>query len=421
MVTRITLENQPEYAIRGVVADRATQRGVHGARVEAWDRDTRYHDLLGQVVTDDLGRFTIGYDGVYFGDFAPDRSPDVYFKVFLDGREVLSTFDRPRMNSARGLMDVRLELEMPQLQPEGRDRITAHQAIRALDWWRASDFKGVADEGRDKFRTVGRLLGGLAGRSLEKFEWEPVRPRGPREKEIVGQDAQLAQRALALQQVEVTEVRSVAGGARANAALLKDYPARLEPGDRVVLHEQDGVVLYYTRVQPVDPHRVDGQTVARIDGDVQSLKAEIQTVDGLRSEVDNLKTADTTLEQRLADSDAQTRTRAEEVERLKGELDALRRASTAKDAEIERLRTDLTVVRQATDSLAARIPLARLDALEEQMRRLRGPGPAPAAKKAPASRARKPAAKSASAKSAPAKPAAKTPKPAPGKTSRNKR
>ena len=276
MVTRI--ENQAEYLIRGVVVDRATQRGVRGVKVEAWDRDTRYHDLLGQVVTDEDGRFTIGYDDVFFGDFAPDRSPDLYFKVYLDARLVLDTFDKPRMNSPSGAMDVRLELDMPQLQPEGRDRITAEQAIKAVDWWRASDFKGVAREGGDKFKTIGRLLGGLAGRSLGNFDWEPVQPKGARESDIVNQDVTNAQRALALQQVEVTEVKAVTGGTRANLRLLKDYPATLKAGDRVTLYEENGVVKYYTRVETRTDAAPDGQAVARIDGDVQSLKAQIRSL-----------------------------------------------------------------------------------------------------------------------------------------------
>jgi hypothetical protein len=373
MVTSI--ETQPEYAIRGVVVDRATQRGVRGVKVEAWDRDTRYHDLLGQVLTDEDGRFTIGYDGVFFGDFAPDRSPDVFFKVYLDGRLVLDTFEQTRMNVRPGSMEVRLELDMPQLQPQGRDRITAEQTMKAVDWWRASDFRGVARESGDKVKTVGSLLGGLAGRSLEKFDWEPVRPKGAREKENVNQDLNQAQRAQALQHVEVTEVKTVSGGTRDNLRLLKDYPVALKAGDRVTLYEEGGVVKYYTRVPAVETGQVDGETVARIDGDVQSLKAQIRGVDTLRTEVDNLKSADSTVDQRLAETTATARAGDEEVKRLKRELNEVRQAAASKDAEIVQLRSDLVAVRTATDNLAGRIPLSRLEALELEVRRLRGPTP----------------------------------------------
>lgn len=393
MVTSI--ETQPEYMIRGVVVDRASQRGVRGVRVEAWDLDTRYHDLLGQVVTDDDGRFTIGYDGVYFGDFAPDRSPDVYFKVFLDGKLVLSTFEQPRMNAARGLMDVKLELEMPQLQPQGRDLISAEQTFKAVQWWQASDFRGVTREGSDKFKTVGRLISGLAGKSLEDFDWKPVAPKGAREKEIVNQDVNNAQRALALQQVEVTEVKPVTGGTRANLKLLKDYPVSLKAGDRVTLYQENGVVKYYTRVSATDANQVDGQAVARIDSDVQSLKAQVRNVESLRTELENLKSADSNVEQRLAESDDKARQRDDEVVRLTRELNEVRRAAAAKDAEIVQLRSDLTAVRTATDNLSSRIPLSRLEALEQRINRL------PAVKV--------PAKKAVTKRPATAKPAAKKP------------
>ena len=390
MVTRITLENQPEYAIRGVVVERASQRGVRGARVEAWDRDTRYHDLLGQVVTDEEGRFTIGFDAVFFGDYAPDRSPDVFFKVFLDGREVLSTFDQPAMNIERGTREVRLELDLAQAPAQGRDRVTAERAIKAVDWWRASDFRGTAREGGDKLRTVGRLFGGFAGRALDA-EWQPVRPQAARERDIVGQDAQQAQRALALQQVEVAEVREVGAAPAEGVRLLRDYPGRLKAGDRVTLYQEGGVVKYYTRVPAPGAGGVDAAAVARIDGDLQAVKTQVLAVDSLRTEVDNLKSADGTMEQRLAETTAIVRAREEEVARLERELNEVRRTAAVKDAEIAQLRTDLAVVRSATDTLITRLPLERLEILEREVTRLgtgRGPNRTPA--RQPAGKAAKP-------------------------------
>ena len=381
-----TTDRQPKYIVQGVVVDRASQRAVRGVRIEAWDRDTRYHDLLGQAITDERGAFTIGFDSDYFGDFAPDRAPDVFFKVFLDDREVLNTFERPLRNADRGTIRVKLEIEMPQLRPEGQDRVSAEQAIKMADWWRASDFRGVFRESRDKAATVGKLFGSLAGRSVESFDFAPLRPRGTRERDVVDQDVTNAQRALALQRVEVAEVRPVgAEGPRAELRSLKDYALRLEPGDRVTLYEENGVVKYYTRVPAVDPGQVDGQTVARIDDEVQSLKAQVRGVDALRTEVDNLKTADRATEERIsADADG-LRTQAEEVARLRRELLEVRQAAADKDAEIVKLRSDLANVHSAQDNLAARIPLNRLEALEQQIELLqRRAVPAPPGARAPA-------------------------------------
>jgi hypothetical protein len=362
------LVTQPQYAIRGQVIDRATKRGVRGVRVDAWDRDTTYHDLLGQVTTGDDGLFTIGYDSVYFGDFAPDRSPDVYFKLYLDSKEVLSTFDAPRKNAAAGVMEVVLELEMPQLQPAGRDYISVTQALKVADWWQASDFKGTWCEGTDKVKTVGALLGALGSDALANFDSKPVRPKGTRESSVVNQDVATAQRALAAQQVEVTEVKAVADSRRRDTLKsLADYPLQLRAGDKVQLYQENGVVKYYTRVPAADANAVDGQTVLKLDEDLQSLKAKLQQTETLRADIETLKGSGNALEQRLAADVQSLRAQSDEVTTLKAELNELRKSTASKDAVIVKLQTDLAQVRQSQDQLIARLPLDRLIALEKQL------------------------------------------------------
>ena len=406
---------QPEYVIRGQVIDRANRAGVRGVRVDAWDRDTRYHDLLGQASTDDQGRFTIGYDSVYFGDFAPDRSPDVYFRLYLDGKEVLSTFDKPRTNTARGAMDVVLELDMPQLRPTGRDYVSVTQALKVADWWQASDFRGAWREGTDKARTIGSLLGGLGGDALKNFDLAPVRPRGTTEREVVNQPVAVAQQALALKQVEVTEVKSVGeAGRRETLRTLADYPLQLKAGDRVQLYQEDGVVKYYTRVPAADANTIDGRAVQKLDEDVQSLKTRVQQAEALRADVESLKGSGSALEQRLSTDAEALRAQTDEVAALKAELSALRNSTAAKDAEIVKLQTDLVQVRQSQDQLIARLPLDRLSRLEQQLslltpgdgRRVVTPvgGAAPKAAEAAAptkTQARRPAAKKAPARKPP--------------------
>lgn len=365
------IDKRSEYTINGCVVDRASQRGVRGVRVEAWDRDTKYHDLLGQAVSDVNGRFTIGFDSVYFGDYGEDHSPDLYFKAFLDQREVLSTFERPIKNAPRGGIDIKLELDMPQLQPLGTDRVSVQQTLKAVDWWRASDFRGVWREGTDKVSTVGKLVGNTVGQALADFDFAPVRPKGTREREIVNQDAQNAERSLALQQVEVIEVRPISaheGGAELRQ--LKDYPLQLKAGDQVILHTQDGVVKYYTRVRPTDASTVDGQTVARIDEEVKSLQGQVRGVEAIRADVEGLKSADTDVSQRLVKEAEQARAQNEEVKRLQNEVVDLRKSAASKDAEIVKLRIDLSAVRVAQENLSARLPLTRLEALEKQLKRL---------------------------------------------------
>ena len=368
MARRINVER--EYVLEGIVVDRATQRGVKGVRVEAWDRDTVYHDMLGQATTDDEGHFTIGYDRAYFGDHAPDRSPDVFFKLFLDEKEVLTTFEKPQRNLAAGTTRVRLEIDLPQLRPLGKDRISAQQAFKAVDWWHASDFRGVIRESRDKTKTVGAVVGAVLGHSLKTFDFKPVVPKGATEREIVNQDKDAARRALAAQQVEVSGVKSTTDltpGARLRS--LSDYPVRLKAGDRVTLYEEDGVVKYYTR-DAVPVARADEQTIARIDEDVQKVKVRVESVEGLRLELANVRSASEATAARAAEEAAIAHAQAEELERVRRELEEVRRASAHKDVQIAKLETDLTQLRGAQEDLASRVSVDRIHALEVAVAKL---------------------------------------------------
>lgn len=393
MVTRI--ENvEREYLIEGVVVDRSTQRGVRGLHVTAWDRDTDYNDMLGQVITDADGAFLIGFDSDYFGNAEPDNGPDLFFKVLMDGNEVLNTFSRPQRNLQRGLTRVRLEIDLPQLVPLGKDRISTEQALKAIDWWHASDFRGVFTQGKDKSRTVGNAAWALFGDALKDFDFEPVRSKSPREKEIVGQTPDGARSTLARHKVRVTEVKPLSTlGTRDNAEWLADYPLHLRDGDSVTLYEREGVVAYYT--MDADPStNPDAAVVAQIGEDLQGVKAQMAGMDELRGEIDGVRTANAELAARAADEAAQSQAQAAELRSLRTQLAQVQQASANKDVQIAKLQDDLVVVTRAQDALAARLPpIERLNALEQQLSRLTRPA-GPVAKKAPV----KPAAKKAARK-----------------------
>ena len=395
MVTRI--ENvEREYLIEGVVIDRSTQRGVRGLHVTAWDRDTDYNDMLGQVITDADGAFLIGFDSDYFGNAEPDNGPDLFFKVLMDGNEVLDTFSRPQRNLRRGLTRVRLEIDLPQLVPLGKDRISTEQALKAIDWWAASDFRGVFTQGKDKSRTVGMAGWALFGDVLKEFDFEPVRSKSPREKEIVGQTPDAARSALARHKVRVTDVKPLATlGTRDNAELLADYPLHLRDGDSVTLYEREGVVAYYTMDADLSTHP-DPDAMARFDEDLKGVKARVAGMDEMRSEIDGVRTANTEMAARAAEESAQSQAQAAELRALRTQLAQVQQASANKDVQIAKLQDDLVVVTRAQDALSARLPpIERLNALEEQLSRLNRPV-APVGRKAPA----KPAAKKAARKAA---------------------
>ncbi len=45
------------FRITGRVIDSTSQQGIAGLRVEAWDKDMVFNDLVGSAVTDEQGAF----------------------------------------------------------------------------------------------------------------------------------------------------------------------------------------------------------------------------------------------------------------------------------------------------------------------------------------------------------------------------
>jgi hypothetical protein len=354
-----------EYVLHGVVVDRATQRGVRGVLVEAWDRDTKYHDMLGQVVTDADGAFTLAFDSDYFGNAAPDHGADLFFRVYMDDKEVLTTFDRPVRNLQPGTTDVRLEIELPQVQPLGRDRLTTEQTFKAIDWWQGSDFRGVFSQRRDQARTVSSMVGALIGDTFKNFDFQPLRPKTTREAEIVNQQSDTARVALQQQQVEVTSVQPASQlRSVSNARKLAGYPLALRPGDRVTLYEENGVVKYYTR-DAAPAQTADSATVARIDEDVQTIKTRVAAMNDLHTELANVRSANDDVATRAAQESARADAQAQEVGRLTRQFEQIQQANAAKDAQIAKLQSDLLQVTKAHDSLAERLE-ARINRLAPQ-------------------------------------------------------
>jgi Neuraminidase-like domain/Salmonella virulence plasmid 28.1kDa A protein len=76
------------YSIRGQVIGAKSRRPLPDLRIEAWDKDLLFDDLLGSAVTDASGAFTIEFDQRYYREIL-DRRPDVYFKVFR-GKQVIA-------------------------------------------------------------------------------------------------------------------------------------------------------------------------------------------------------------------------------------------------------------------------------------------------------------------------------------------
>jgi hypothetical protein len=373
------------YRLFGRVVERTRRSGVPGVTVEAWDRDTRYHDMLGSVVTDAAGAFSIAFNDDYFGDFAPDRSPDVFFKVLRDGKVLLTSFDKPMMNLRDGDTQVTLEIAEAQQPEPGKDRIKTRQMLKATRFFSQSDFKGVMKEQRDKGSMLGGFLATLGGKAFANFDLEPLRPSGTQTKQVVGQDTGSAMANLAAQQVRVTEVKTFDPKTDADSVqALTDFPLRVKAGDQVRLYEEQGTVRYYTIVKPVAAADVNATTVARIDKDVQALKVSTMDAAAVRADLETVKAANAQSNAQLEDSAAAIKAQVDEIARLKTELTAVQQAAADKDVQIQKLRTDLANTQAMQNDLSARFSPDKLAALERQVTLLNerieitAPRPAPA-------------------------------------------
>ena len=101
------------FRITGLVIDSTTQQGIAGLRVEAWDKDLIFDDLVGGTVTDGQGAFQIEFTSSYFAELFLDRQPDLFFKVFREDELIKSTEDSVLWNVAAGNTEVVIEVEIP--------------------------------------------------------------------------------------------------------------------------------------------------------------------------------------------------------------------------------------------------------------------------------------------------------------------
>jgi hypothetical protein len=373
------------YSITGTVIDRKTRQGVTGLRVEAWDRDTRYHDMLGQQMSRSDGGFTFEFDSEYFGDFAPDRLPDVFFKVFLGKQLLLSTQQASLENLRTTATHVMLEVDMPEAAPAGVDRLSTARAVSGVEFVRQSDFRGVGRETAARFGMVGRVLGRFLVDTLAELELQPLRSPAVQTRDVVGQDVFTAQKNLSAQQVTVSEVREYKAGDPAVAiSSVTAIPGRVRPGESVVLHQQDGQVKYYSVVRQETPASIEAEDVARLDGEVKTLRADVNQAAEVRDNVTRLKTESDQSRMEVSAELAAMRAQVAELEKVRTELQVVRQQSAEKDREITTLQRDVATLTESQNRLVARLTPERLQKLETLDRiEIEGPTRSLGSKKTP--------------------------------------
>ena len=60
---------QNTFHINGRIINQENQQGIMGLRVEAWDKDLIFNDLVGNAITDAKGIFHIEFDESSYQEF----------------------------------------------------------------------------------------------------------------------------------------------------------------------------------------------------------------------------------------------------------------------------------------------------------------------------------------------------------------
>lgn len=89
------------YIVQGTLIHAHTKQPLPNLRIEAWDKDCLFDDLVGSTVTDAAGAFSFTFDQSYFQELFLDRRPDLFFKIFDGDRLVHDTRDSVLWNIRR--------------------------------------------------------------------------------------------------------------------------------------------------------------------------------------------------------------------------------------------------------------------------------------------------------------------------------
>lgn len=277
------MENE-EYEITGRVITETKNQGIANLRVEAWDKDVKYHDLLGSSITNADGGFEMSFDSTYFREFAPEDKPDIFFKVYAGKRLVKSTEEAPIKNAPQQV-EVTIVVDMHQyFQPEGQDRVSTEQIFKIATFLHDSDFKGVYSDFKKKAGTTVGHVSDMVLNTINKFDFEPIRTAPIKEEEIMHQEVGDVKKNLESKEIKVGEVREY--NPKMNVASLKSMrilPKNIKPGQRVNLYQENGTVKYYT----LENEKAAKEEYVNINDSFKEKKTE-EVVD-LQNEVSKLK------------------------------------------------------------------------------------------------------------------------------------
>lgn len=257
----------------GRMVDRKTGQGIHGLRIEAWDKEKQW----GAAVTDRRGRFKIPLRRRYFRDYAPDSSPDLFFKIYR-GRELIrSTEDSVLWNTSTDT-EVTVEIEMPPLRRVGKDRVSARQVVRAVDFIQLSDFLSVWNEAQDRTSTMFGFVRDMVTNTIKEMDVSPLRPGTFKIRDVINQDVDSARTRLEAQEIEINEIRPYKPGMNIESiSSITPLLSSLKKGQMIDIFEENGQVRGYSVVKKKPPSEIDlTDSVKRQKAEIENLSKQLR-------------------------------------------------------------------------------------------------------------------------------------------------
>jgi hypothetical protein len=122
-----------KWNIKGFIFDNQTKIRLPRLQVEAWDRDKKHDDLLGQADTNEQGEFHIVFDEAKFKDHPSDYFPDIYLIIRHQGK-VVHQSPKHYKNQPPGVLDWgQIEVDLSSI--ENGETTTKQRQVRGRIQW----------------------------------------------------------------------------------------------------------------------------------------------------------------------------------------------------------------------------------------------------------------------------------------------